>query len=51
MSDEKPKKIDFKKLFESFKDEDFPPCKFCGRVVLAGWCCTKALEEVRTKKT
>lgn len=23
---------------------EFPACKFCGRVVLAGWCCTAALE-------
>ena len=41
-----------KKLFDIFKDfdEELPPCKFCGRVMLAGWCCTKALEEAKKPK-
>ena len=34
-------------LFDIFKDEDLPPCKWCGRVMLVGWCCTKALEEAK----
>jgi ribosomal protein L32 len=37
-----------KKAFEwLLQGDDLPACEFCGRVVLAGWCCTKALEKAR----
>lgn len=42
MSDEE-KKQKIRKLFEAF--DDIEPCKHCGRVMLAGWCCKKMLED------
>lgn len=30
---------------QSFDKIELPPCRHCGRVMLAGWCCKKALKE------
>ena len=44
MTDEEKKARALELLSWFDKFEDLPPCKFCGRVMLAGYCCQEARE-------
>ena len=37
--------------FKKISQIELNPCKFCGRLVLAGVCCQEALEEARANQT
>lgn len=49
--DDEEKKARRKKILDAWSQlDDIPPCKFCGRVVLAGVCCQKRLDSYKKFK-